>query len=97
MATNPAGDTALPATTLGVPGYRFSDMHDPDRLASLYERFCEDVEAADPELWHRWTAYRSAPEAPHPPIALSSLLVAMAAHVSRFVARLFQIQSSVGA
>jgi NADPH-dependent glutamate synthase beta subunit-like oxidoreductase/NAD(P)H-flavin reductase len=97
MATNPAANTISAMTTLGVPGYHFSDLHDPHRLASLYDRFCEDVEAADPELWRRWAAYRSAPDAPRPPIALSSLLVAMAPHVSRFVARLFQIQSSVGA
>ncbi|HEV8235399.1 MAG TPA: hypothetical protein VGP84_12415, partial [Gemmatimonadaceae bacterium] len=94
---NPAAGTVSPATTLGVPGYLFSDLHDPDRLASLYERFCEDVEAADPELWRRWEAYRSAPDAPRPPIALSNLLVAMAAQVSRFVTRLFQIQPSVEA
>jgi NADPH-dependent glutamate synthase beta subunit-like oxidoreductase/NAD(P)H-flavin reductase len=97
MATNPAADAISATTILGVPGYHFSDLHDPDRLASLYDRFCEDVEAADPELWRRWAAYRSAPDAPRPPIALSSLLVAMAPHVSRFVTRLFQIQSSVGA
>jgi NADPH-dependent glutamate synthase beta subunit-like oxidoreductase/NAD(P)H-flavin reductase len=97
MITNPPAGTLSPATTLGVPGYLFSDLHDPDRLASLYDRFCEDVEAADPELWRRWVAYRSRSDAPLPPIALSSLLVAMAPHVSRFIARLFQIQSSVGA
>jgi NADPH-dependent glutamate synthase beta subunit-like oxidoreductase/NAD(P)H-flavin reductase len=97
MMTNQAAGTASPATALGVPGYRFSDLHDPDRLASLYERFCEDVEAADPDLWRRWAPYRAAPDTACSPIALSSLLVAMAPHVSRFVARLFQIQSIVGA
>ena len=74
---------------------QFSDLHDPERLASLYERFCEEVEAADPALWHEWEAYRSAPDTLRPPIALSNLLVAMAPHVSRFVARLFQVQPSV--
>ena len=88
---------AAPAPVLGVPGYTFADLHDPERLASLYERFGEEVEAGDPELWHQWEAYRSAPEAPRPPIALSALLVAMAPHVSRFVTRLFDIQSSVDA
>ena len=89
--------TATSTTDLGVPGYTFGDLHDPERLASLYERFCEEVEAADPALWHEWEAYRSAPDAPRPPIALSNLLVAMAPHVSRFVARLFHIQPSVDA
>jgi NADPH-dependent glutamate synthase beta subunit-like oxidoreductase/NAD(P)H-flavin reductase len=95
MSTNSDFGTATPTTTLGVPGYLFRDLHDPERLASLYERFCEEIEAADPELWREWDVYRSAPDAPRSPIALSSLLVAMAAHVSRFITRLFHIQPRV--
>ena len=93
MTLNPTLRTADSPTMLGVAGYTFADLHDPERLASLYERFCEEVAAADPALWHDWEAYRSAPDAPRPPIALSNLLVAMASHVSRFVARLFHLQS----
>src|SRR3954453_23628922 len=77
--------------SLGVPGYSFADLHEPERLAALYERFCEEVEAADPALWHEWDAYRRAPDAPRPPIALSNLLIAMAPHVRRFVQRLFDV------
>jgi hypothetical protein len=73
--------SASSATELGVSGYTFGDLHDPERLRSLYERFCEEVEAADPALWREWDAYRSAPEAPRPPVAVSRLLVAMARHV----------------
>ena len=40
---------ATSTPTLGVPGYTSGDLHDPERLASLYERFCEEVEAADLE------------------------------------------------
>jgi hypothetical protein len=89
MSLSPTPRPATPTTILGVPGYRFGDLHDPDCLASLYERFCEDVRAADPELWREWEAYRSAPGAPRQPTTLSNLLVAMATHVSRFVTRLF--------
>jgi hypothetical protein len=39
------------ATPLGVPGYTFADLHEPERLASLYDRFCEEASAADPALW----------------------------------------------
>src|SRR5207253_9487055 len=78
-------------TPLGVRGYTFGDLHDPERLASLYERFCEEVQAADPRFWTEWDAYRRAPDAPRTPVALSNLLIAMAPHVSRFVARLFQV------
>ncbi len=97
MSLSPTLLTATATTKLGVPGYTFGDLHDPERLASLYERFCEEVEAADPALWHEWEAYRSAPDAPRPAIALSNLLVTMAPHVSRFLTRLFQIQPSVDA
>src|SRR5262252_9498213 len=82
---------AVSATALGVPGYCFSDLHDPDRLASLYERFCEQVATDDPALWRDWDAYRQSPDAPRPPVALSNLLIAMAPHVSRFLTRLFDV------
>ena len=36
----------------------------------------------------------AAPDAPRSPVALSNLLIAMAAHVSRFVVRLFEVSSS---
>src|SRR5580765_5950635 len=81
------------ATPLGVPGYTFADLHEPERLASLYDRFCEEAAAADPVLWREWDAYRRAPDAPRPPIALSNLLIAMAPHVSRFLKRLFDVDA----
>jgi NADPH-dependent glutamate synthase beta subunit-like oxidoreductase/NAD(P)H-flavin reductase len=85
------------ASSLGIPGYAFSDLHEPERLASLYERFCEGIAAADPAFWREWDAYRTAPDAPRPPVALSSLLVAMASHVSRFVTRLFSVDAQASA
>src|SRR5262245_43045596 len=82
---------AVSSNSLGVSGYSFADLHDPERLSSLYERFCEQVAADDPALWRDWDAYRQAPDAPRPPVALSNLLVAMAPHVSRFLVRLFDV------
>jgi len=79
--------------TLGVPGYTFADLHDPDRLQSLYERFSEEVRASDSAFWIEWDAYRRDPDAPRPPIALSTLLVRMAPLVSRFVRRLFDVDA----
>ena len=63
----------------------------------MYERFCEEVEAADPGFWAQWDAYRQAPDAPRTPLALSNLLVGMAPHVSRFLTRLFQVQPDLDA
>src|SRR5690242_5913675 len=82
---------------LGIPGYTFADLHDPDRLASLYEQFCERVQTDDPALWTEWDAYRRSPDAERPPIALSNLLTTMAPHVSRFVTRLFDVDGSARA
>jgi NADPH-dependent glutamate synthase beta subunit-like oxidoreductase/NAD(P)H-flavin reductase len=83
-------------TALGVPGYTFADLHEPERLASLYDRFCEETAAADPALWREWDAYRREPDAP-PPIAVSHLLIAMAPHVSRFLTRLFDVDAPASA
>ncbi len=80
-------------TALGIPGYSFADLHHPERLASLYDRFCEEVQAADPVFWLEWDAYRRAPDAPRPPLALSNLLTGMAPHVSRFLKRLFDVEA----
>jgi NADPH-dependent glutamate synthase beta subunit-like oxidoreductase/NAD(P)H-flavin reductase len=79
------------ATPLGIPGFTFSDLHEPEQLSSLYERFCEGVQAADPRFWSEWDSYRSAPDAPRPALEVSRLLVTMAPHVSAFVRRLFDI------
>jgi NAD(P)H-flavin reductase/NADPH-dependent glutamate synthase beta subunit-like oxidoreductase len=80
-------------TALGIPGYSFADLHHPERLASLYDRFCEEVRAADPVFWLEWDAYRRAPDAPRPPLVLSNLLIGMAPHVSRFLNRLFDVDA----
>src|SRR5579862_8334758 len=91
MSLSSAFPGAAASTELGVPGYTFADLHDPERLASLYERFCEGVQAADPAFWSEWDAYRREPDAPRPPLVLSNLLIGMAPHVSRFVTRLFKV------
>ena len=81
--------TPSAVTPLGMPGFTFADLHEPARLADLHQVFVADVRATEPGLWERWTA--------HPgglgltAVEHSSLLVAMAPHVSRFVARLFAV------
>src|SRR5258705_13521053 len=89
----PSTDSLLtPSASLGVPGYTFADLHEPERLASLYDRFCEEVQTADQALWREWDVYRRAPDAPRSPIELSNLLIGMALHVSPFVTRLFDVE-----
>ena len=88
---------ASPTLSLGIPGYRFADLHQPDRLASLYDRFCEQVQADDSSFWRAWDAYRREPDAPRAPLDLSNLLLGMAPHVSRFLARLFDVDAPAAA
>lgn len=86
---------AAASTDLGISGYTFADLHEPERLASLYERFCEEVQAADPGFWAKWDAYRQAPDAPRTALEVSNLLVGMAPFVSRFLTRLFQVEPAL--
>src|ERR1700709_23538 len=90
-------DVLTPDAPLGVPGYTFADLHEPDRLASLYERFCEQISADHPSLWREWGDYRARPAGPRTPGGLSILLPGMAPHVSRFIARLFRVESDASA
>ncbi len=89
--------TLTASAPLGISGYTFADLHDPDRLASLYHHFCEGVQSEDPAFWHEWDAYLAAPDEPRTPVVVSSLLTRMAPHVSRFVTRLFEVGSSTSA
>jgi NAD(P)H-flavin reductase/NADPH-dependent glutamate synthase beta subunit-like oxidoreductase len=86
--------TATPQMPLGIPGFTYADLHEPDRLASLYERFCEEVRTTDAAFWAEWDGYRMDPDAPRPPVALSSLLTRMAPYVSGFLERLFEVGES---
>src|SRR4029078_1355137 len=75
---------------LGIAVFTFADLHKPARLHALYELFCDEVRRAEPELWAQWAAHRLTPTALRP-IARSTLIVAMAPPVSRFVTRLFGV------
>ena len=70
---------------LGLDGFTFADLHQPARLRDLYGRFIDQVKAVEPELWTQWEQYRDVPES-LTPIARGNIVVAMAPHVSRFVA-----------
>ena len=76
------------ADSLGLPEFTFADLHEPARLAALHARFVDDVRQAEPGLWERWETQRTTTLAP---VDHSNLLLALAPHVSRFVARLFAV------
>src|SRR5215472_58940 len=82
---------------LGVAGFRYPELHKPERLKLLHERFLEELEQAEPVLAGQFAAYRAAPPAGLAPPAESELLIQVARHVARFVARLFHIEARHGA
>ncbi len=97
MESTPPAPSATPGTPLGVAGFTFADLHDPHRLASLHDVFLERVAADAPGLRRRWDVYSAAPDAPQPPTERADLLVEMAAHVSGFLQRLFDVDRAAAA
>src|SRR3954464_12290257 len=73
---------------LGRPGYWFADLFVPARLAELDQGFRAELAAADPALSARFETYRGG--ASGEPTEDSELLIAVARHLSRFVAVLFR-------
>ena len=94
MATAPLAPAGL---RLGVDGFSYPDLCQPDRLRALHDRFDDEVRQAAPAFWARWDDYRRSPDAARPATETSALLVEMAAHVSAFVARLFGVESELAA
>jgi len=76
---------------LGVPGFRYQDLHREDRLADLDAAFLASLEAEDAELAGRLRAYRAEP-ASFDPLSRSRLLVDGGRALGAFVARLFDVE-----
>jgi NADPH-dependent glutamate synthase beta subunit-like oxidoreductase/NAD(P)H-flavin reductase len=74
---------------LGIAGFTYGDLYQPERLKALFDRWHEELSAHDGPLAARYDAYRGGAELS--PQELSDLLVTLAPTVSRFVARLFDV------
>jgi len=91
-------DTTSPPTSagrdfpLGVAGFTYQDLHREDRLEALHDVFFEELSREDPALADRLAGWRRDPRSLDA-IATSRLLVEAARPVSRFVARLFGIET----
>ena len=80
------------AISFGIEGFTYPDLYDPLRLKVLAEYFFKEVEAADPALGSQYANYRQKNDLS--PIDESNLIVKLAPHLGRFIARLFQIEDS---
>src|SRR5579862_6470978 len=85
------------ALRLGVEGFSYPDLFNAARLKDLMAVFDSDLAAANPELFRAWHAYRSNPGVARTPVEISALLVGVSGHVSRFLARLFDIEAETAA
>jgi len=79
---------------LGVAGFHYSDLYQPERLAQLTAAFYAELLAEDATLHAALAAYTGARGANlRGTRAESELLIAAAPHLSRFVARLFNVEA----
>src|SRR5688572_28513855 len=81
---------------LGIPGFRYADLHDPARLANLHEAFCARLQASDPGLGSEYMPWIRG-EAKLSPPAESELLIRVGRKVSEFVGDLFGIRLEMDA
>ncbi|AKU91306.1 FAD-dependent oxidoreductase [Vulgatibacter incomptus] len=82
-------DSRIP--TLGIPGFAYSDLHEPAGLARLHRAFLALLVHNAPELAARFDAIRLSANGDQAPGA-SDLLIEVAEHVGSFVARLFGVE-----
>ena len=81
------------ALILGIPGFAYGDLYDPGRLQDLLATFDASLGKDDPPLFAEYEAYRSSKGEGLPSKQISDLLVRVAPHVGRFVARLFKVEA----
>src|SRR3954465_1407540 len=77
---------------LGVNGFRYGDLFEPERLAALDATFRAELNQLDAPLSRRFEGYRAG--LPLSPPDESELLIAVARPLGRFLARLFDIEQA---
>lgn len=84
----------MPSSTthLGFSDFHWADLHSPDGLARLFDRFCVELGQWNPTVA---TAYRSYMVHGATGAEESRLLIDVAPYVSRFVAQLFGVGESL--
>jgi hypothetical protein len=87
--------SAPEALVLGITGFSYADLHEPERLADLHALFERETQAADPEAFAAFAAYRACKGEGMTAEAVSTALLGLAPHVSRFVAKLFNVGGEV--
>ncbi|NBV74439.1 MAG: pyridine nucleotide-disulfide oxidoreductase [Methylococcaceae bacterium] len=81
----------LTTLTLGIPGFAYADLYQPERLQDLLSVFDQTVDQHDPALFAELSAYRASQGEGMAPEQISELLVRTAPLVGKFVAKLFNV------
>jgi NADPH-dependent glutamate synthase beta subunit-like oxidoreductase/NAD(P)H-flavin reductase len=77
---------------LGLAGFTYADLYQPARLSHLAEEFYLALEEADRETAREFARYTAAQGAGFSKREESNLLVRVAPHLGRFMARLFGVE-----
>ena len=91
LSENPRDKARAWNIPLGVAGFRYADLNRVRRLESLDRAFLEELRAEDSALADQLVAYRATP--PTDRLEESTLLMAIAPSLGRFVARLFHVEN----
>jgi len=91
--SSPGGATTL---HIGIPGFSYSDLFDPARLAELTDIFHTSLSTTDPGLWERFQRYRATLGEGMKPEEISQVIVDTAPHLSAFISELFQVEDQHG-
>ena len=78
---------------LGVPGFNYSDLFDAVRLKELADVFYDEVQKTDPVVGEALAKYIASRGENLEKRAESTLLTDAAPHLSKFIARLFNIEN----
>jgi NADPH-dependent glutamate synthase beta subunit-like oxidoreductase/NAD(P)H-flavin reductase len=79
---------------MGIAGYRFRDLFAPEKLHALHDQFFSEVQGSAPAAYATFDAYRSCKGVGMKPEDVSIAILALAPHVSAFVAKLFNVEAS---
>ncbi len=93
LSMNPRAEAAGWNFPLGIAGFRFADLNRVRRIAELDSVFREELKAADPGLSTDYEDYRLAEGKGLDALSESELLIRVAPHLGRFVARIFHIEA----
>jgi NADPH-dependent glutamate synthase beta subunit-like oxidoreductase/NAD(P)H-flavin reductase len=77
--------------TINLPGFRFHDLFQPEKLAELTRVFYDAVKESDPKLWQAFSSYKESEGKGFTEVEISDILVNMAPHLSWFIEAMFGV------